>query len=263
MSHAEAGEAPWGAVSAPPSGSVHIVSVLPHLLGTYGDGGNVTVLRQRLRWRGIAVRVTSTTPRDPLPSGGDLYVLGGGEDWAQEAALNLLDSARHRRTLQGPAPVFAVCAGLQILGNSLPRPDGGQRRGLELLDATTVRGLQRAIGEVTADPDPSLGLGRITGFVNHAGLTTLGSCSRPLARMVAGPGNSLDPSEGEGACQDNILATYLHGPVLARNPGLADHLLTLTIGSPLTPLAATRHGQPPLGAQPTAANREPNIVDLP
>ena len=249
MNSPSAGETP---PARAPSSSLHIVWVLPHLLGTYGDGGNVIVLRQRLRWRGIAVHVTPTTPRDPLPSNGDLYVLGGGEDWAQEAALDLLDAARHRRTLQGPSPVFAVCAGLQILGNSLPRPDGRQRRGLELLDATTVRGRQRAIGEVIAEADPSLALGRLAGFVNHAGSTTLGSSSRPLARIVSGPGNSRDPSLGEGACQDNILATYLHGPVLARNPGLADLLLAKAVGYALPQLAPTRPDRPAEEAGPAA-----------
>jgi CobQ-like glutamine amidotransferase family enzyme len=215
--------------------AVQIISVLPGLLGTYGDDGNVLVLQRRLTWRGIAAQVTRTTADDPLPRLGDLYVLGGGEDWAQEAALSVLFGVSVQWLLDGPAPVLAVCAGLQILGQALPHPEGGLRPGLGLTDISTTRGGVRAIGKVSARSD-LLPAGLLTGFANHSGRTALGAGVRPLGTVVRGPGNQGAGDRAEGVLDAALVGTYLHGPVLAGNPDLADHLLTRALGHPLPPL---------------------------
>ncbi|MGB8651424.1 MAG: glutamine amidotransferase [Mycobacteriales bacterium] len=216
--------------------AVRIVSVLPALLGTYGDGGNVLVLRKRLEWRGIEVEVVTTSLGDGLPVQGDLYVLGGGEDDAQAVALAELRHAGLASVVARGTPVLAVCAGLQLLGRSLPGPEGRETDGLGVLDLRTWRSDPRSLGEVVARPAEDLGLPLLTGFANHSGATELGPCARPLATVLDGPGNAGPGDVVEGVLQGPVVGTYLHGPVLARNPALADLLLERAVGESLQPL---------------------------
>jgi CobQ-like glutamine amidotransferase family enzyme len=215
------------------------VHLYPTLMGTYGDGGNVRVLVRRLRQRGLDAEVVTVHPGEPVPATAELYVLGGGEDASQIAAADeLRRSGALERAGDSGAAVFAVCAGLQILGHSfeaqgrnVPEP------GLGLLDAVTVRRSPRAVGEVLAEPFDGLPL--LTGYENHGGGTDLGPDARPLAKVLAGVGNGGGRGGGlEGVVQGKVLATYLHGPVLARNPVLADYLLELATGLSLEPLDA-------------------------
>ena len=210
-----------------------ISHVLPELLGTYGDGGNVEVLRRRMELRGLPVRVERVEQGVPLPAGTGLVVIGGGEDQVQTAL------APHLAALLAPAVadgavVLAVCAGLQLLGHTFRTGDGSVVDGAGILDVTTERAAKRAVGEVIADLVAVEGP-RLTGFVNHGGATVLGSGARPLGRVRRGPANH-PLSRDEGAVQGRVIGTYLHGPVLARNPALADHLLTLATGKELDPL---------------------------
>jgi CobQ-like glutamine amidotransferase family enzyme len=214
--------------------AVRIALVSPDLLGTYGDKGNAEVLRQRLRWRGRSAEVVSVT--GTVPTDCDIYVLGGGEDSAQVLAA---ERAARSRGLQGTveqgAVVLAVCAGLQILGERFAGPDGREHPGLGLLDVTTTRRARRAVGEVVASPIPAELAGAVlTGFENHGGATRLGPAAQPLAHVVSGVGNGGEGTEG--VTTGRIVGTYLHGPVLARNPALADLLLEWAVGEPLPPL---------------------------
>ncbi len=216
--------------------ALRVAVLYPELLGTYGDGGNAVVLRQRLRWRGRPVEVLEVALADAVPAGADLYVLGGGEDEAQLRALEALHaSPALARAVDRGVPLFAVCAGLQLLGSTLTDRQGAQRAGLGLLDATTDRLAVRAVGEVTVRPDAALGLPPLAGFTNHGGRTVLGPAARPLGSVLSGAGNA-GPGGVEGAQQGSVLATYLHGPVLARNPALADLLLERALGEALEPL---------------------------
>lgn len=220
----------------PTESAVRIAVVLPDLLGTYGDTGNQRVLVRRLEWRGLRAETVTAAYGEPVPNGCDVYVVGGGEDTAQLLAVRHL--RRHPGLQQAAArgaAVLAVCAGLQILAGGFPGSDGTRRAGLGLLDASTVRLNRRAVGEVVADPiEPGL-REPLTGFENHLGATMLGADCRPLATVTTGVGNgTLD--RAEGAVQGRILGTYLHGPVLARNPGLADLLLGWAVGHPLPDL---------------------------
>lgn len=227
--------------------------LFPELLGTYGDGGNVLVLQQRAAWRGLPVETVPVALGTPVPEGCDLYVLGGGEDQAQQVALEALRAGTGLQRAAGRgAPVLAVCAGLQMLGVSLTDRQGATTSGLGLLDLDTRWHRHRLIGEVLAVPTATPSLPTLTGFANHAGRSRLGAGAVPLAHVLAGPGSADGPAaprdllrrrssagaagRTEGAVQGGILATYLHGPVLARNPDLADLLLSRALGRPLEAL---------------------------
>jgi lipid II isoglutaminyl synthase (glutamine-hydrolysing) len=216
--------------------AVRIAVVLPDLLGTYGDGGNAQVLLRRLQWRGVPAETVRVPYGAPVPATCDVYLLGGGEDGAQQLAVRHL--RRHpglQEAAARDAVVLAVCAGLQILGRGFPGADGRRRSGLGMLDLSTVRQPRRTVGEVVAVPAVP-GLTRpLTGFENHLGSTVLGGDCRPLATVETGAGNGT-PDRAEGAVRGRVVGTYLHGPVLARNPELADLLLGWAVGHPLPPL---------------------------
>ncbi|MFT3877437.1 MAG: glutamine amidotransferase [Propioniciclava sp.] len=217
--------------------SVKIVLVYQSLLGIYGDQGNSKVLAKRLAWRGIDSEVVLVEPGSPLPADGAIYLLGGGEDNAQTTAVRELrkDGALFSALDEG-AVLFAVCAGYQICGHTFTIGENDEvREGLGLLDVETRRGAQRAVGEILTrwtKPDGTTSL--ITGFENHGGYTTLGPDAAPLAQVEVGIGN--DGQGTEGAVQGRVIGTYPHGPVLARNPELTDHLLELALGRRLDPL---------------------------
>ncbi|HVF13894.1 MAG TPA: hypothetical protein VM942_04800 [Acidimicrobiales bacterium] len=218
---------------------VSVAVLYPELLGTYGDGGNATVLARRLEWRGIPCELVEVTAGEATPRSCDIYLMGGGEDGPQSLAARELQASRalHRAVDDGAA-VLAICAGFQVLGTSFVGPDGTAHDGLGLLDVSTMRDEgARRVGEIVVAPDPDLGLPDLTGYENHASVTRLGAGARPLGKVTLGYGN--DAGDGtEGAVAGRIVATYLHGPVLARNPGLADHILTGVLG-PLDPLDDT------------------------
>lgn len=214
-----------------------IVLVYQSLLGIYGDRGNSTVLVQRLRRRGLEAELVMCEPGDQIPADGQVYLLGGGEDMAQISAVRALKKDGHLfEALDNGAVLFAVCAGYQICGTSFTvGGHDGVHEGLGLLDVTTRRAPKRAVGEILTRwtrPDGTTSL--ITGFENHGGYTTLGAGATPLATVERGAGN--DGQGTEGAVQGRVIGTYPHGPVLARNPQLADHLLELALGSELEPL---------------------------
>lgn len=214
---------------------LRVVVVYPDLLGTYGDGGNGLILARRAAWRGIASELIEAPSGQPLPTA-DLYCLGGGEDAPQgQAAQSLRADAGFARAVGGGAVVLAVCAGYQIAGTSFPSATGAPLPGAGLLDVATTKGTKRrAVGEVLAEPVGQR-LPILTGFENHGGVTRLGANATPLANVRAGVGNG-DEARTEGAWAGRVLGTYLHGPVLARNPALADLLLGWATGAALAPL---------------------------
>jgi len=222
-----------------PGDAVAVVLLYPELLGTYGDGGNALVLAQRLRWRGRSAEIVEVTAGEAVPESGQIYLMGGGEDGPQALAAHELSASRAlHRAIEGGAALLAVCAGFQVVGHRFVGPDGEPQTGLGLLDCVTSRDAgARRVGEVVADPDPSVDLPRLTGYENHQSVTALGPGVRPLGRVVVGAGN--DTGDGsEGAVAGRVVGTYLHGPVLARNPALADHLLASVVGD-LEPLDDT------------------------
>jgi CobQ-like glutamine amidotransferase family enzyme len=218
--------------------TIAVALLFPDLLGTYGDSGNAVVLAQRLRWRGFDAQVVTVHSGDPLPAGCQLYVVGGGEDLPQALAARQLGprvTGPLGRAVDNGATVLAVCAGLQILGVSFVGPDGVETDGLGLIDCVTRRGAgPRAVGEIVVEPDPGLGLPTLSGYENHAGVTSVGAGAAALGTVVRGVGNG-DGTRCDGVWAGQVVGTYLHGPVLARNPELADRLLSWVVGD-LAPL---------------------------
>lgn len=212
---------------------LRLVWVYPDLLSTYGDRGNLLVLQRRARLRGIDVEPVEVDADRPVPTHGDIYLLGGGEDLPQILAANRLRADGGLAAVAGRnGVVFAVCAGYQVLGHQFGGVEGEAVGGLGVLDITSGRGRRRGVGELVADVAPDLGVARLTGFENHQGVTNIGPGARPLARVSKGVGNG---DGTEGAVAGKILGTYMHGPALARNPGLADLLLSWAVG-PLAPI---------------------------
>jgi len=196
--------------------------VYPDLLGTYGDGGNAVALAARARARDIEVEVVAMTIGAGISSA-DLYLLGGGEDGPQRLARDLLSDAGFVERVSEGAYVFAVCAGLQILGTSFSVEGDASYPGLALVDATTTRGVTRSVGDLA-----TMVAGRfMVGFENHGGVTVLGEGVSPLGQVVAGRGND---GRVDGYRASRIWATYAHGPVLAQNPWLADEVVSTVTG---------------------------------
>jgi lipid II isoglutaminyl synthase (glutamine-hydrolysing) len=209
--------------------ALRLVWVYPDLLSTYGDRGNLLVLERRARLRGIATESVCVNSDQPVPRQADIYLLGGGEDLPQIlAARRLRADGGLAAAASAGAVVLAVCAGYQLVGTEFAGEDGQPLPGLEILDISSGRGQRRAVGEIVADVDESLGIPRLTGFENHQGVTRVGPGARPLARVRTGVGNG---DGTEGAYAGRTLGTYLHGPALVRNPALADLLLGWAAGS--------------------------------
>lgn len=215
--------------------TIRIGLVLPDVMGTYGDGGNSVVLAQRLRLRGFAAEIVEITLADPVPESLDLYTLGGAEDYAQRLATrHLIKHPGLQRAAERGAPVLAICAAIQVLGHWYETSAGERVDGVSMLDVTTSPQPERTIGEVVSQPLLDGLTDKLTGFENHRGGTVLGPAAKPLAKVVSGAGNRAGDGF-DGAVQGSVVATYLHGPCLARNPQLADHLLSRVVGD-LAPL---------------------------
>ena len=223
--------------------AVRVALLYPELLGTYGDRGNARILVQRLAWRGVPAELVEASWGEPVPASCDIYVVGGGEDSPQaSAAAALIAEGSLTAAVDGGSAVLGICAGFQILGRSFFGPDGAPRAGLGLLDcATARRASPRIVGEILVEPNPDAwgggggaepSLPPLSGYENHAGLTDLGPDATPLGKVEVGVGNG---DGTEGAIGGRVVGTYLHGPVLARNPALADLILSWFAGE-LEPL---------------------------
>ena len=225
----------------PRTSALRIGLVYPELLGTYGDRGNAVVLVQRARWRGIPAELVEVDAGKPIPDSLDVYIFGGGEDDPmQMAGAGMRESkASIKRAHANGAVVLAVCGGYQLIGHRYIAADGAVLEGIGIVDIETRAGAPRLIGELVCEPSLSQHWGSagapatLTGFENHGGRTTLGPGVEPLGRVLAGGGNG-DGTETEGVLAERLIGTYLHGPVLPRNPQLADRLLGwLTGGLPV------------------------------
>jgi CobQ-like glutamine amidotransferase family enzyme len=216
--------------------TVRIGLVLPDVMGTYGDNGNALILRQRLRMRNIDAEIVQVTLGDPVPESLDVYTLGGAEDSAQRLATrHLTQYPGLQNAAARGVPVLAICAAIQVLGHWYQTSSGEKVDGISLFDVTTAPQETRSIGEVITEPVVTGLTEKLSGFENHRGGTTLGPDASPLATVTHGVGNGVGDGR-EGVVQGSVIGTYMHGPVLARNPQLADYLLERATGSILEPL---------------------------
>lgn len=211
--------------------AVTIGHLYPDLLDLYSDRGNVMILEKRARWRGLDVEVRRIGVGDGAELAGcDLLVMGGGMDREQNlVARDLLDRRREfERAVDEGTVVLAICGGYQLLGEYFETGRGEKIPGIGLLDLYSVAGESRMVGNVAAVCRLDGREETIFGYENHSGRTFLRPGTEPWMRVVQGFGNNGE-DRGEGARKGRVFGTYLHGPLLAKNPGLADWLLRLAL----------------------------------
>ncbi len=208
--------------------SISIAHLYPKLLNLYGDMGNVITLIKRCQWRGIQVEFEQIDTRDKIKDH-DLYFIGGGQDKQQEEVAQELFSNKEFLISQrdNGAVFLGICGGYQLFGHYYQPHDKDRLPGISLLDAYTVAGSKRFIGNVTVKSD-FLIPDTLVGFENHSGLTYLQGDTKPLGIVATGNGNN--GKDGfEGARYKNVFGTYLHGSLLPKNPHFADFLIELAL----------------------------------
>jgi CobQ-like glutamine amidotransferase family enzyme len=211
--------------------TLRIAHLYPSLLNVAGDGGNVMAIVQRCAWRGIPTEVVEVEQGDtPDFTTFDVILFHGGQDVEMDVVardLGLKVPSLQEAADQGVL-IFAVCAGLQLLGHRYIPSVGEPMEGAAILDLETRGGNQRFMQHAAVEVTLNGHTGTVVGFENHSGQTTLGPGARPFGAVVAGAGNNGQDGS-EGAVRDNVIATYLHGPVLPKNPWLTDQLIKIAI----------------------------------
>jgi len=207
-----------------------LAHLYPKLLNIYGDMGNITTLKKRCEWRDISLSVTNIDAGETInPNEFDMYFIGGGQDLQQIMVAKELQ--KNKSALQTAAEqnaVFlAICGGYQLFGEYYQPHDGEKLEGINLLNAYTVAGKKRFIGNVTAKSS-FLTPNELVGFENHSGLTYLKEGTQPIAKITVGNGNN-GSDKTEGARKRNVFGTYLHGSLLPKNPHFADYLIELAL----------------------------------
>jgi hypothetical protein len=211
---------------------LRVLSLYPEQMNIYADRGNILFLQRRCEWRGIGFRHDGAGPGEGVDaSAHDLFYVGGGQDRDQRVvAADMVATKRESlaAAVEDGAALLAVCGGYQLLGHSYQL---GEEKlpGLGIADLETIREEgERLIGNVAIEADLGSGTRTIAGFENHGGRTYLGPDAEPLGRVVSGHGNN-DRDGLEGVRRDNLIGTYLHGPLLPKNAWLADHLIALAL----------------------------------
>lgn len=213
----------------------------PDLMSIYGDRGNIIALQKRCEWRGIGVEVVPIDQSSTIQQlkSCDLLVMGGAQD--RQQAIVAKDLQKKKSTLsemiESSVPGLYICGGFQYLGKYYKEADGTIIDQLGILDVWTENpGGKRLIGNISIEADSSWLVARgnstshplppttIVGFENHGGRTRLGSTVKPLGRVIKGYGSNAE-DHTEGAVYKNSIGTYLHGPILPKNPFLADWLI--------------------------------------
>lgn len=209
-----------------------ILQLFPDLLNQYFDSGNVLCMKQRLMWRGIECELQAVRRDDPLTSLGntDIVFIGGGADKEQLYVCKSLLKYKNelKSYIEDGGTMLAICGGYQLLGNYY-KLRNETIQGLEILDIYTTVGERRLIGDVILEADFLPADSRmVVGFENHGGRTHIGTHT-PFGRTLYGNGNS-DMCGCDGVMYKNLIGTYLHGPLLPKNPALCDFILNRAIG---------------------------------
>lgn len=209
---------------------ISLAHLYPELLNIYGDFGNILTVKNRCEWRNIEVEITQVNIGDEInPQEFDFYFIGGGQDKQQidvSRELQLQKNALHDAMNAG-AVFLGICGGYQLFGNYYQPNNGARLTGIGLLDAYTIAGDKRFIGNVTAKTEFTIPK-TLVGFENHSGLTYLQGDTKPLALVEVGAGNN-NKDKTEGARFKNVFGTYLHGSFLPKNPHFADFLIKLAL----------------------------------
>ncbi len=216
--------------------SLTIYHMYPDAMNLYGDLGNVVTLRRRMLERGISVDIVNVGRGVKADfSKADIVFLGGGQDRGQKIIAD--DLAKRgpaiKREVERGLVCLTICGGFQLFGKYFKTKEGEMLPGISVFDAYTVGSDKRCIGNVVLDIEAEAKkwkstLNTLVGFENHSGLTYLEGKTRPLGKVKIGYGNTGD-RKYEGAVYNNCYGTYLHGPVLPKNPHFADHLIQMAI----------------------------------
>lgn len=204
--------------------TITIIQLYPKDMNLYGDWGNTLVLKKRLEWRGFRVEIIDHNPGDATDfSTGDIFVGGGGQDAGQLAIQDdLLSRGEELKTLANDGvPMLLICGMYQLFGRQFVTNDGSVIRGIGVLPVETTAGEERLIGNITLESEQ---FGTIVGYENHSGQTFLDDTVQPLGKVVRGAGNNTTDGT-EGVRFNNVIATYLHGSLLPKNPTIADFLI--------------------------------------
>lgn len=228
--------------------NITIGHLYPDLLNLYGDRGNTIALARRCQWRGIDAKVVDLgAGQDADFEDIDLFFIGGGQDFDQHTLLADLGvgkpgskADRLQRAIESDVPVLAICGGYQILGEYYVDAEGQRADFIGALPMFTEAGDKRLIGNMVFKASALEGEPVVVGFENHAGRTRLREGARALGTVVTGFGNNGE-DETEGIRYRNVIATYSHGPLLPKNPDVADILIELALqrrypGARLAPL---------------------------
>lgn len=199
----------------------------PDLLNLYGDRGNILTLKRRCEWRGIDIEIKSITVDTPTNfTDIDILFLGGGSDREQKIVsedLTIKRAKNLKSAIEDGLTVLSICGGYQLLGKYYQTGTGEKLPGIGAIDIWTIAGNKRMIENVVIDADINRKKFKMVGFENHSGKTYLGNV-KPLGMVITGNGNNGE-DKMEGAVYKNTYGTYLHGPVLPKNPEFADNLI--------------------------------------
>jgi hypothetical protein len=228
--------------------TLRICHLYPTLLSIAGDRGNLFAIQRRCEWRGFATEVTEVGVGQSTDfTQYDLILFHGGQDKEMDvAARDLVDKAASLRdAVEANVAVLAVCAGYQLLGHYYQPFTGPRLEGVGALDLRTEGGNSRFMNHIVIECDFAEGGPQtLVGFENHSGRTYLGPKAEPLGRVVAGSGNNGEDG-GEGGRYRQVYGTYLHGPILPKNPWFTDHLIRAGLRhryAEVAPLAALPDG---------------------
>lgn len=209
--------------------TLRICHLYPDLLNLYGDRGNILCMRRRLEWRGIDAEVTEVTVGQRADfTQFDLFFIGGGQDFEQDVLLEDLKKGKDKeikRAVDSGKVMLAICGGYQMLGKYYKTYDGKMLEYIGALDFYTEGKEERMIGNFAYKTKEGI---EVVGFENHSGRTYLGKGVEPLGKMIKGCGNNGEDGT-EGVRYKNTFGTYSHGPVLPKNPQLADLLISLAV----------------------------------
>lgn len=204
---------------------IHIVHLYPNEMNTYGDRGNILTLTRRLEWRGYEPIIHYHHPGKPFPTRADIIFGGGGQDAAQsdiQKDILVIGSKLHELAGEN-IPVLAICGTYQLLGHRFVTNTKEEIKGIGLFDLETFGTTERLIGNIKVKTEE---FGILYGFENHSGQTYLSDIQTPLGTVMRGNGNNNTKTH-EGARTNNVIGSYMHGPLLPLNPHLADSLISI------------------------------------